>query len=361
MWYWGVMDFFFVMSGFLITRSLVSNCARGRGNSAFFLYRALRLLPCYVALLLFYELLVFTLGGRMQWETLPYLLFYQHTDMIFGSVEIFPRIEELVPYWSLVLEEHYYVLWGVLFCTFAYAKFKITPFSIGIVVLLLGLAILMRKMGVSWRTLPGRFDGFLLGSFAGMIIFMPRKVHIPENWNKWLIRTAWIVSLVSFGRLSWSCLLSYRDLPRHLDGAWIDVSCFCIVSLVLILSMVKLDMRRIHFGKPQDQLAFIGLISYEIYLVHYPIATFMRKWMNLTFDGSALVLFLVTMTLSSAIAYLMHRTLTAPALKKREPIHSFFSGRYRSLRAAITVPSNQSMPVPVVDDESKTQEANRDH
>ena len=161
-WYWGVMEFFFVMSGFLITRSLISNCDRGRGTFSFLLYRALRLLPAYVAIMLLYELTVLFLPpGRASFETLPYLLFYQHTDLIFGAEEKFPRIPEMLPYWSLVLEEQFYLVWGIFFCTFAYARLKINLATTAGVVFLLGLGILFRRLGVNWWTLPGRFDAFV--------------------------------------------------------------------------------------------------------------------------------------------------------------------------------------------------------
>ncbi|MDP3851771.1 MAG: hypothetical protein Q8Q59_14805 [Luteolibacter sp.] len=98
LWYWGVMDFFFAMSGLLITRSLVSNCDKGRGVFPFLPYRALRLLPAYLTIMVLYELTFLILGTREPFQTLPYVFSYQHTDLIFGSAEIFHRIPEMEPY-----------------------------------------------------------------------------------------------------------------------------------------------------------------------------------------------------------------------------------------------------------------------
>lgn len=351
-WYWGVMDFFFVMSGFLITRSLVSNCDKGRGTFAFLLYRALRLLPAYVTVMLLYELVAFLLADRKSFETLPYLLFYQHTDLIFGSVEKFPRVFEMTPYWSLVLEEHYYMIWGLFFCIVAYAKLRVNLTTLGIAVVMLGLAIVARRSGVHWWTLPARFDGFLMGSIAGIIIFMPKKVDVPDKPAAWLIRCGWLLAGIALVRLLWSAAISYREeLTVYNQGQWIDVTCFSIVSVVLVLGMVKIDIRRLHFGKLQDGCAFLGLISYEIYLVHFPVVIILKKFFNFNFNNGAVLLFLITLVLSSVIAYFMHRLLTSRALKKREEIHAFFTslGRSKSYRLA----SPKPCPVPIESGEQR--------
>ncbi len=329
-WYWGVMDFFFVMSGFLITRSLISNCDKGRGTPSFLLYRALRLLPAYMMIMLVYELLVLlVLRHRDSFETLPYVLFYQNTDLIFSTVQKFPRVPEMIPYWSLVLEEQFYLLWGIFFCKFAYAKLRINLVTLASVVFLLGLGMLWRKLGVGGWTLPGRFDGFLLGSMASIIIFMPRKWEIPKRWTNWLLRIGCLLSIAAAVRLGWSIMLHYRPYYPYLQGFWIDVTCFSIISVVLVLGMVKIDIQRIHFGRLQDGLAFLGLISYEIYLVHFPIIAILKSAFNFDFNNGGITLFFITMTLSSVIAHVIHKLLTAPALKSRERVHAYFTSRFR--------------------------------
>jgi peptidoglycan/LPS O-acetylase OafA/YrhL len=329
LWYWGVMDFFFVMSGLLITRSLVSNCDKGRGVFPFLLYRALRLLPAYVTVMVLYELTFFVLGTREPFQTLPYLFFYQYTDLIFGTVEKFHRIPEMEPYWSLILEEQYYLLWGFFFCLFAYAKLRINKASLGVVILLLGCSMLIRKAGMHEWTLPARFDGFLLGSMAGIIIFMPHKVNLPGVWTGRMTGFLGLAGLAAFARLLWSGLLSYHDPALYFKGVWLDVTCFSVFSLCLVLGMVKIDIRRIHLGKLQDGLAFLGLVSYEIYLVHLPIVELLKWFFNFNYSYGKALLFLLTMGLSTIVAHTMHRLLTAAALKKREEILAFIAGRFR--------------------------------
>jgi peptidoglycan/LPS O-acetylase OafA/YrhL len=327
-WFWGVMDFFFVMSGFLITRSLVSNCQKGRGTLAFLLYRALRLLPAYIVVMLLYEIVVFAIGDRNSFETLPYLFFYQNTDLIMGSEMIFPRAIEMTHWWSLVIEEQFYVLWGAFFCLFAFAKLRINLWSMAIAVLLLGSAILFRKMGVHWWTLPGRFDGFLIGCMAGIIIFMPWKVKLSDRAVNWLLVCGWIAAAAALARLLWSQYLYYYDNERYLTGIWLDISCFAVVSVVVILALVKIDIRKLHFGKVQNGFAFLGLLSYETYLVHLPVIMLMRRVLGYHEYEQRWRIFIATMVISTVIAYFMHRTLTGPALKQRENIYAFLKSRF---------------------------------
>jgi peptidoglycan/LPS O-acetylase OafA/YrhL len=295
----------------------------------FYLYRALRLLPAYLLVMLVYEVSALTVGWGRSLNSLPYVFFYQHTDLIFGYEEIFPRIHSLIPYWSLILEEHYYMLWGLFFCTLAYARLRITPVTIGAVVLMLCGAMLLRKLGVFWWTLPARFDGFLLGSISGIVVFMPRKVEISSRWRNGLLWAGFFVAAAALLRLLWSCRLSYRvDLAIYNRGQWLDVTCFSIVSVVLVLGMVMIDTRRIHLGRLQNWCAFIGLVSYEIYLTHFPLIVFLKRVFGFGSEDGKVTLFLVVMALSTVIAHLMHRTLTAPALKKRESILAFFEKRF---------------------------------
>jgi peptidoglycan/LPS O-acetylase OafA/YrhL len=344
-WYWGVMDFFFVMSGFLITRSLVSNCDKGRGTWSFLLYRALRLLPAYLTVMLLYAATVSILGTRDPAAVLPYVFLYQHTDLILGTKEVFPRVQEMAPYWSLILEEHFYLLWGFVFCGFAYRKLRITPVSLACIVLLMGLTLAMRKLGVHPWTLPGRYDGFLAGSVMGIIIFMPKKVQVSDKWVPRMLGCGWLLVIASAVYLVWRAVLSYQDYASYLAGTWLDIACYTIVSIVLVLGLVKMDIRRLHFGKLQNGLAFIGLISYEIYLAHYPLVTLLIKYFNFNYSFGRVLLFLSTLTLSSVVAYVMHKTLTVPALKKRESILAFFNRTFQPQPSTI-IPRGEPVPVP---------------
>ena len=104
------VDFFFVLSGFLITSLLLREAeARGRFSlSGFYRRRALRILPVYY-------LLVTAIGAYYIWgkgaaEYLGYMPFYYLflANFLQGDVPL------LSPTWSLSVEEQYYLLWPLL-------------------------------------------------------------------------------------------------------------------------------------------------------------------------------------------------------------------------------------------------------
>src|SRR5262245_22154898 len=105
---------FFAMSGFLITRILISDKAAGRGLNAFYNRRAARIFPVYF-LVLFVLWLVWP-GRELGWAAsftfnLHYITGtrqYFHVDA--GETEIPP----VAHFWSLCVEEHYYWFWPAL-------------------------------------------------------------------------------------------------------------------------------------------------------------------------------------------------------------------------------------------------------
>jgi peptidoglycan/LPS O-acetylase OafA/YrhL len=107
------VDLFFVLSGFLITRILLDT----RGGPGFFrnfyARRMLRIFPLYYFFLIIYVFVVpFLEGqpaapfGRYWW----FFVFLQNIPPTFHSITSF------VPghYWSLAVEEHFYLLWPLL-------------------------------------------------------------------------------------------------------------------------------------------------------------------------------------------------------------------------------------------------------
>ena len=116
---WIGVDLFFVLSGFLITRLLLEDRVR-EDRSAFFrkfyLRRALRIFPLYYGFLLLYLLLprselfnnahthVPAIG------TLSLAFFFYNFQSALGHL----TIPTLNAFWSLCVEEHFYLFWPLL-------------------------------------------------------------------------------------------------------------------------------------------------------------------------------------------------------------------------------------------------------
>ena len=112
----GVTVFFF-LSGYLITTLLQREYDRTGGVDlgAFYMRRVLRLGPAILVTLTLGSVLVWLgiFGGEVEWRTLSsQLFFYYNYFTQFGEVH---EIAGTGVLWSLSVEEHFYLLWPVLF------------------------------------------------------------------------------------------------------------------------------------------------------------------------------------------------------------------------------------------------------
>lgn len=118
------VSFFFVLSGFLITYILIIEKINNKGEiplKKFFRRRVLRIWPLYYAMVLFAMCTPFILkffnvsysdeGYQPNWFFT--LAFLENYMMMFAN-EI-PNVAPLLVFWSLCVEEHFYIFWGLTF------------------------------------------------------------------------------------------------------------------------------------------------------------------------------------------------------------------------------------------------------
>lgn len=125
---WCGVDLFFVLSGYLITSRLIDLQQQKNSLKKFYINRALRILPLYyLTLIIFYigfNLLVkkqnFYLFDFYNHNRLSFVLFFQNWSIItsHGPREIF-----LDHFWSLAIEEQFYLIWPLFLYSFWQKKF----------------------------------------------------------------------------------------------------------------------------------------------------------------------------------------------------------------------------------------------
>ena len=116
------VQFFFVLSGFLITYLIISEKTRiGRLNfSRFFARRALRIWPLYYLMVAF----AFSTPYILSWLNLEHSNEGYEPNFLFSiaflenyvaiAMREAPNVSPLGVMWSLCVEEHFYIVWGVL-------------------------------------------------------------------------------------------------------------------------------------------------------------------------------------------------------------------------------------------------------
>jgi peptidoglycan/LPS O-acetylase OafA/YrhL len=253
--YLGV-DIFFVLSGFLITRILIADKIAGRPISHFLLRRVLRIFP------IAYLLLAIMLFFRPWWE-IGWCAIYLSNYRFFVFDQVFTPLSH---YWSLAVEEHFYLLWpwvvyGLSFRNSrAMVCYGIIPAAIvSGIVLTLVLPSESARMFL-WYGTQSRMASLALGALFAF----------GEGWLRHDTRRAARMAAVMFGAF----LLIHQDgeyLPRSAEQM-IRFLGFAMLSGCLVLTAINMGRCRTPFSKCLDNppLRYVGRISYGLYLYHAP-------------------------------------------------------------------------------------------
>jgi peptidoglycan/LPS O-acetylase OafA/YrhL len=281
------VDIFFVISGFLITGQLARELERtGRVRlPAFWAKRVRRLLPASITVLVFTTLatlVVLPLSGLRDSlrEILSSTFYFENWSLALGSVNYLASHDatQVQHYWSLSLEEQFYVFWPLLLlgATWLGVKFfanrKWLP-MIGLVVVVSVLSLMLSVVYTHTNPAEAFFVTFTrVWEFgAGAILAL-----LP----KWRPRGALWPNLLGYAGLIVLLVAAYKfnqNTPFPGTAALVPV-----LATVAILASSRAerwwDIGSVLSGRPQR---FIGDISYSVYLWHWPlivIAPFIPGW-----------------------------------------------------------------------------------
>jgi peptidoglycan/LPS O-acetylase OafA/YrhL len=298
------VDFFFVLSGFLITTLLLrEEAAKGRFSlRGFYWRRALRIIPIYffvVSLAAAYAILV---NGRTdQIAILPYYYLFLSNFLVPEDIGF------LAPTWSLAMEEQYYLVWPILLL--AVPRHWIGPLLVGLIAVnVAGVLGAFTPLGITGFDLGPlhiaqsgtTYAPILLGSLAAVLL------HNPG----WFARLAPPLALKP---APWICLgalgLALAILPPILEG-WPNLLVHGLMTLTLMSLVVREDngMAPVLKLRPIER---VGQISYGIYLYHLmALAVVSKAFEMLGLSGWGMVLVLYY-ALAIGIAEISFRTLEA--------------------------------------------------
>jgi peptidoglycan/LPS O-acetylase OafA/YrhL len=320
---WTGVDLFFVLSGYLITTILISHPPSPRFVLSFYARRALRIWPIYYLGLVFLVLINRWLPRPYSLEALPYFLTYTQNAPLYWTSKL-PAFNPAYDHtWTLAIEEQYYVLWPVvltlgrrwlpLLClgTAAVAYFGRYGFQLYFVwPIVLG--------PFPERVLLSRCDGFALGGLLAWLFRSPRVSRPARSWLLWL---SLAVAGVYLGRGIAEGGPSFLGLPTPANPAltilMVELFFFGLVGLVLH-----------HAGHAAlaplrwPWLCKIGVISYGIYLYHYPV-----YWALDGFGQKAIMLYdqpwtvrVLKVALTLAIAWVSWHVIERPFLKLKDRV-----------------------------------------
>src|SRR5665213_39506 len=273
-WIGGVflgVDVFFVISGYLITGSILRDLEARRFTFLNFYYkRARRLIPAMLVVVAA-SLAIGAIGlpplyflglGKSAIAALSWVSnFYFWNDAGYFSADAFTK--PLLHTWSLGVEEQFYLVWPPLIFM-SYRFFGRTGVFVSIAAMFLG--------GLSaseWTAGAFPITAFFLTPFrvfefaaGGIVIFSEHRFDLPR-WGKEIVTTAALAVMIY-------CFLHFTDKSK-LPGL---LALPVVIATVAIIQTKGSRLAGYILTNPISTL--IGKISYSLYLVHWPIIVFYR-------------------------------------------------------------------------------------
>ncbi len=266
------VDVFFVISGFLITGLLLQTIEEERFSLLDFYQRRIRrIFPALFAAYFFSfvaGIFIFLPNDMMEVGRsigasavfISNILFYQETGYFDGPTHLKPLLHT----WSLSVEEQFYIFWPLLLLALSWLGNRrafIGTLLIAIVSFGLAQWILSSDSKAAFYLLPFRAWELLIGALVAMI-----AAHI--RLSKGL---AEVTSFIGIVLIVGSVVLLTDQMPfPGLNAAYACVgTAFVILATThhTTITGQALSLR---------PMVLIGLISYSLYLIHWPIIVFWR-------------------------------------------------------------------------------------
>jgi peptidoglycan/LPS O-acetylase OafA/YrhL len=312
------VDLFFVISGFLITALLLQQSAiTGRISVGdFYRRRARRLLPALGATLIavgaWSAVVATDVIDNFRREVLAAAFYVSnwflivHQDSYF---ETFGRPSPLRHLWSLAIEEQFYLIWPVLLIIGLVATRghrRWLPVMVGGLALasFCWMVVLYEPLQDPSRIYFGtdtRVGGLLLGACLALV-WRPWRRPITEA-VRWLIALVGVVGLFGFALAMLRAGEFDPDLYRF---GFLWVTLFGVAAVAAVADQES-PLTLVLGTAP---LVYLGLRSYAMYLVHWPIIVFTRPGQDVPLEGWSN--FLLRVVLIVAATEVLHRMVEVP-------------------------------------------------
>src|SRR5512142_1677259 len=263
---WAGVDLFFVLSGFLITGILVDQVGTPGWWTSFLLRRALRIFPLYYLALALFGLLGPALGLIDPWTFGRWGFWYWTYlgNWAYAARQVIPPLSH---FWSLGVEEQFYLLWPLVVLATARGK-RLVFLTAGLVL----IAPVLRAwivfgsgwpVGSAFRVTPGRLDGLAMGALLAVAFRDPAgRALAARAWP-------WAAALGALGFVALGAPLGF-DMHRAPMEIW-SHSALAVAFGGLLAGAVEgqASGSRLVRALSAAPLRALGRVSYGVYVWHY--------------------------------------------------------------------------------------------
>lgn len=296
------VDIFFVISGYLICGIIYAGAVRNTFSYLeFYKRRCLRILPPLFVVLFatlafgYYHLLPVRFKDLSN-SALAALLFssniffWKTTGYFAGPAELKP----LLHIWSLAVEEQSYIVFPVILL-FVVRFFRTRAMQVMLLIILISLFFSIwaatRKPTFTFYMLPTRAWELSLGGLVAVGGLEAKMVRVSQG-----VKHVMSLSGLAFIVLGFLWLDTTKPFPAW-NAIWP-----CLGSFLIILAGQQAVVSRVLALKP---VVYTGLISYCLYLWHWPIIVYSRMFFNFAPGIREGVIIGLTFSLAVASRYLI--------------------------------------------------------
>ncbi len=309
---WMGVDFFFVLSGFLITGILIETRQEKQFLKKFYVRRTLRIFPLYYFVLFSYIVAdqVFQLSQANDSGYVFHLFYLTNWDRLFG----FDRPYALNHLWSLGIEEQFYLFWPAIFLMLNSHK-KIQIFCACAIVfsmVLRGYSASQGHLNFAYDNTLCRLDGLMTGALLASLI---RSSDFRIKLSDVCLYCILGLSVCVFIFLHKGHFFSLDPLVISFGLPALHLVFGSCILFVFLLRESHAYRRILSF----PVLAYLGRISYGIYVYHWFVmlaldATGLIDQEALGYFGAQLVFFALSAAVTVAVASLSYYAMEKPIL-----------------------------------------------
>ncbi|WP_047708922.1 acyltransferase family protein [Plesiomonas sp. ZOR0011] len=293
------VDVFFVISGYIITSAIYPRILNDEFSfNHFYVRRIKRILPLFYLVVmtsLFFAYFFFTPNDFVGFaDSLRYassfisnVYFEKHSGYFAPASETLPLLHT----WSLSLEEQFYFIWPMALIlitrslTLRCFWFVISSSLVGLIAYSEYMARLSGSS--SYYLIQSRAFEFLIGAFLAIMV-CKKKISMDLPMGFW--QFTGIAGMVSLAFLSF--YLNENDIFPGLHALVVTIAS----ALVILSGVSKTSI--VSYILSLRPMAFIGRLSYSLYLWHWPVLAFYRYYFISFTIVDAIICGVITVVLS---------------------------------------------------------------
>ncbi|GAB4205896.1 MAG: hypothetical protein Fur0023_15240 [Bacteroidia bacterium] len=306
------VDVFFVISGFLITQIIIQKALNNRFSYLeFYRNRIRRIFPAMlfvlIALYIMGYLLMFPSELKEFSNHIVWSGFFAENWRLYKEANDYwdtgAFFKPILHYWSLSIEEQYYLIWPTIIILLLKTKWRI-EYGLAIIFLVDFVVPQFLDLKSAYYYSFSRFWELIAGSMAAVVVVNENKyqrflLYVEKN-------ALWIFLMF---------LLSLFLLSGTETFNYVKILFLILSTTLLLLSVHKVDKLKI-LSFPL--LVWTGIISYSLYLWHYPVISFLKYIFGINVHGYILII------ISLVLSYFSYRFIELPFRKSNSYKTSMF-------------------------------------